>query len=89
MEASEEQIAAAEGLLSALHLSAFYAPSVPNPALQRHWEVLEAFALGEEPGAAEDVRDETQPDAEAFEAVAETIQAFKVGRVGGAVSKSI
>ncbi|KAL3161464.1 hypothetical protein ABBQ32_010347 [Trebouxia sp. C0010 RCD-2024] len=58
--ADEAQIEAAERLMAALSLPEFASSNIPNPTLQRHYQVLEAYALNEPP--PELVNDETQPD---------------------------
>jgi ATP-dependent DNA helicase 2 subunit 1 len=69
-------VAAAAELLAALALPEDFDPAgIPNPHLQRHFEVLECIALEEDPGEAP--ADETLPDAAAFEAAGDVITAFK------------
>eukprot|EP00879_Flechtneria_rotunda_P001876 GHRR01002047.1.p1 GENE.GHRR01002047.1~~GHRR01002047.1.p1 ORF type:complete len:433 (+),score=166.08 GHRR01002047.1:1761-3059(+) len=86
--ASEEQIAAAEALINAISLDnadegvAFSSVDIPNPHLQRHFEVLEALALKMDPPPVEELDDETAPDLEGIDAHMETLEAFKLAVFG-------
>ncbi len=76
VEPSASQVAAAAAMLAALHLPHFYPGSIPNPHLQRHYAVLESFALGDQPGQT--IPDETVPEEEDFDEMSTFIHAFKV-----------
>ncbi|GAB4821601.1 hypothetical protein N2152v2_008647 [Parachlorella kessleri] len=71
-EVTPEQMEAAEALIEALPMPGFRSGAFANPALQRHYEVLEALALREEPPDVADLEDETLPDFSA-----ELVQPFK------------
>ncbi|KDD71402.1 hypothetical protein H632_c5111p0, partial [Helicosporidium sp. ATCC 50920] len=73
--ASPSQVALAVRLIESLQLGAFRSDDIPNPHLQRHYAVLEAIALGEEP--SEVIDDETLPDDEAFDASRDIIAQFR------------
>ncbi|KAK9829077.1 hypothetical protein WJX72_003765 [[Myrmecia] bisecta] len=72
-KADKAQVQQAEALIDSLVLGDFL---VTNPVLQRHYQVLEAFALDEDPTALE-VQDETRPDAEGMQAANDKIIAFR------------
>jgi len=75
---TEDQIAAANRVLEALHLEENFDPtSIPNPHLQRHFEVVEAVALARELPSKE-IEDDSMPDADAFEKAKNIIVDFKV-----------
>lgn len=73
---SQEQVEAADNLIQALHLDNFCSWMIPNPHLQRHYAVLEAIALLEEPPSQDEVQDETLPRYEDMKSP-EIVQAFK------------
>ncbi|KAL6774639.1 KU70 [Auxenochlorella protothecoides x Auxenochlorella symbiontica] len=75
VEPTAAQVAAADALIAHLQLGEFSSDIIANPHLQRHYQVLEALAMGEEPG--EDVMDDTLPDVEAFRAVGPVVRAFR------------
>jgi ATP-dependent DNA helicase 2 subunit 1 len=59
---SEDQLAKASALVDALYLEDFEVGSVQNPALQRHYEILQCEALGEDPTEIlGELRDESLP----------------------------
>ncbi|KAF6256975.1 SPOC like C-terminal domain-containing protein [Scenedesmus sp. NREL 46B-D3] len=90
--ASDDQVAAAEALISALSLDVpgeapFSSTVVDNPHLARYWQVLEDLAMGDEPRPLEDLEDDTVPETEGIDAHGATIvrrlQAGRVGQPGG------
>uniref|UniRef100_A0A383WJP1 SAP domain-containing protein n=1 Tax=Tetradesmus obliquus TaxID=3088 RepID=A0A383WJP1_TETOB len=81
--ASDDQVAAAEALISALSLDIpgeppFSSTLIDNPHLARYWQVLEDLAMGDEPRPLEDLEDDTAPEAEGIDAHDTTIDAFKL-----------
>ncbi|WIA31187.1 hypothetical protein OEZ86_001190 [Tetradesmus obliquus] len=81
--ASNDQVAAAEALISALSLDIpgeppFSSTLIDNPHLARYWQVLEDLAMGDEPRPLEDLEDDTAPEAEGIDAHGATIDAFKL-----------
>lgn len=81
--ASDDQVAAAETLISALSLDIpgeppFSSTLIDNPHLARYWQVLEDLAMGDEPRPLEDLEDDTAPEAEGIDAHGATIDAFKL-----------
>jgi len=74
---SEDQVAKARELIGALKLEGDWDSTyVSNPSLQRHYETLQAIALGEDPTKTKRAPDETLPDPDRFEAAARTISRF-------------
>lgn len=63
VQASEAQVLSAGNLMSHFVFTepAFYL-DVPNPMLQRHWEVVEATALDDDPPDLEGCEDDTLPN---------------------------
>lgn len=79
---SDAQVAAAATMIDALQLGTEFDPgAVPNPHVQRHFQVLECVALDED--CPEHVRDDAKPDEAAFNAAQPYILAFKVGGGSG------
>lgn len=74
-KADEHQVQAAERLMNSLNLQHFASSGIPNPTLQRHYQVLECYALNEEP--PEKVVDETQPDVAGMNKHLDAIVAFR------------
>lgn len=80
-QATEEQIAAAEALVSAVALAPDF-PSqlrdIPNPSLARHYDVLELMALqlDREEVAGHEVEDDTLPDDDTLREHGPTFAAF-------------
>ncbi|KAH6778427.1 ATP-dependent DNA helicase 2 subunit Ku70-like protein [Perilla frutescens var. frutescens] len=62
--ATEDQIKSAYSLVKRIDLKKFSVCQFSNPALQRHYAVLQALALDED--EMPDVKDETLPDEEGF-----------------------
>ncbi|KAH6834838.1 ATP-dependent DNA helicase 2 subunit Ku70-like protein [Perilla frutescens var. hirtella] len=62
--ATEDQIMSAYSLIKRIDLKKFSVCQFANPALQRHYAVLQALALDED--EMPDVKDETLPDEEGF-----------------------
>ncbi|KAK3126561.1 hypothetical protein QOZ80_7AG0558490 [Eleusine coracana subsp. coracana] len=58
--ATDEQIKKASSLLKRIDLKDFSVCHIANPALQRHYGILEALALGED--EMPDIKDDTLPD---------------------------
>ncbi|EIE22641.1 ATP-dependent DNA helicase ii [Coccomyxa subellipsoidea C-169] len=80
-EASEDQIAAAEAMIDKLSMGdSAYVGMFQNPMLQRHYQVLEALALGELPPEFED---KLQPDIQGMQGVGgAAIDAFRTSVYG-------
>lgn len=80
--ATDEQIQKSSNLLRRLDLKDFSVCQFSNPALQRHYGILEALALGED--EMPDIKDETLPDEEglARPAIARAIEDFKISVYG-------
>eukprot|EP00878_Enallax_costatus_P017342 GHUV01018214.1.p1 GENE.GHUV01018214.1~~GHUV01018214.1.p1 ORF type:complete len:638 (+),score=155.08 GHUV01018214.1:188-2101(+) len=80
-QATQEQVEAAAKLVSDISLDAPDAPfstaDIANPHLARHFEVLEALALGNEPPSLEETVDDTKPD-DGIDAHAAALDAFKL-----------
>ncbi|DBA83496.1 hypothetical protein WJX79_009209 [Trebouxia sp. C0005] len=74
-KADAKQVEAAEHLLSKLNLGAFASSDIPNPTLQRHYQVLECYALNEPP--PEEINDGTKPDDEGMQKNMEAIIGFR------------
>ncbi|KAL2653061.1 hypothetical protein R1flu_021189 [Riccia fluitans] len=75
--AEEGQISRAVTLMRKLDLKDFTVYQIQNPALQRHYAILQALALEEE--ELPEVKDETQPDEEGMksESVVSAVNKFK------------
>nr|CAD1841719.1 unnamed protein product [Ananas comosus var. bracteatus] len=75
--ATDEQIKKASVLLRRIDLKNFSVCQFTNPALQRHYGILQALALGED--EMPDIKDETVPDEEgmARPGIVNVIQEFK------------
>ncbi|OAY84951.1 ATP-dependent DNA helicase 2 subunit KU70, partial [Ananas comosus] len=75
--ATDEQIKKASALLRRIDLKNFSVCQFTNPALQRHYGILQALALGED--EMPDIEDETVPDEEgmARPGIVNVIQEFK------------
>ncbi|KAL5196767.1 hypothetical protein ABZP36_000279 [Zizania latifolia] len=82
LRATDEQIKKASNLLRRIDLKNFSVCQFANPALQRHYGILEALALGED--EMPDVNDETLPDAEGLSrpGVVKAIDEFKASVYG-------
>ncbi|RLN34745.1 ATP-dependent DNA helicase 2 subunit KU70 [Panicum miliaceum] len=80
--ATDEQIKKASNLLKRIDLKNFSVCQFANPALQRHYGILEALALGED--EMPDIKDETLPDEEglARPGVVKVIDEFKASVYG-------
>ncbi|RCV11337.1 hypothetical protein SEVIR_2G184000v4 [Setaria viridis] len=80
--ATDEQIKKASSLLKRIDLKNFSVCQFANPALQRHYGILEALALGED--EMPDIKDETLPDEEglARPGVVKAIDEFKASVYG-------
>lgn len=80
--ATDEQITKASILLRRIDLKNFSVCQFANPALQRHYGILEALALGED--ELPDIKDETLPDEEglARPGVVKAIEEFKASVYG-------
>ncbi|CAL8470635.1 g10177 [Coccomyxa elongata] len=80
-KASEDQIAAAEAMIEKLSMGeSAYVGMFQNPMLQRHYQVLEALALGELPP---EVDDRLQPDIQGMQTVGgAAIDAFRTSVYG-------
>uniref|UniRef100_A0A0D9WWA0 ATP-dependent DNA helicase 2 subunit KU70 n=1 Tax=Leersia perrieri TaxID=77586 RepID=A0A0D9WWA0_9ORYZ len=80
--ATDDQIKKASNLLRRIDLKNFSVCQFANPALQRHYGILEALALGED--EMPDVKDETLPDEEglARPGVLKAIEEFKASVYG-------
>eukprot|EP01018_Ginkgo_biloba_P006362 Gb_35352 [translate_table: standard] len=76
--ASEEQIDKAAAMIKKLELKDFSVYQIANPALQRHYAILQVLALGED-DELPDTKDETMPDEEGMQRprIAKVVQAFK------------
>ncbi|KAL8139740.1 hypothetical protein V2J09_005761 [Rumex salicifolius] len=75
--ASDEQITKAKALLKRIDLKDFSVCQFSNPALQKHYAVLQALALEEED--MPEVKDETLPDEDGFSrpAIVNALEEFK------------
>ncbi|ONK67364.1 uncharacterized protein A4U43_C06F19410 [Asparagus officinalis] len=80
--ATDEQIEKASNLLRRMDLKDFSVCQFSNPALQRHYGILEALALGED--EMPDIKDETWPDEEglARPRTAHALEDFKIAVYG-------
>ncbi|KAL6880668.1 hypothetical protein ACP4OV_012233 [Aristida adscensionis] len=80
--ATDEQIKKASNLLKRIDLKNFSVSDFANPALQRHYGILEALALGED--EMPDIKDETLPDegGMARPGVIKAIEEFKTSVYG-------
>ncbi|XP_066393454.1 ATP-dependent DNA helicase 2 subunit KU70-like [Miscanthus floridulus] len=80
--ATDEQIKKASNLFKRIDLKNFSACQFANPALQRHYGILEALALGED--EMPDIKDETLPDEEGLSrpGVVKAIEEFKTSVYG-------
>lgn len=80
--ATDEQIQKASNLLRRMELKDFSVSQFSNPALQKHYGILEALALGED--EMPDIKDETLPDEEglARPKVASALEDFKIAVYG-------
>lgn len=80
--ATDEQIKKASNIFKRIDLINFSACQFANPALQRHYGILEALALGED--EMPDIKDETLPDEEGLSkpGVANAIEEFKTSVYG-------
>ncbi|XP_020574084.1 ATP-dependent DNA helicase 2 subunit KU70 isoform X2 [Phalaenopsis equestris] len=80
--ATDDQIKKASALLKRIDLKDFSVCQFSNPALQRHYGVLQALAMGED--EVPNVKDETLPDEEGMRrpGVLRVIEEFKVAVYG-------
>ncbi|XP_072958461.1 ATP-dependent DNA helicase 2 subunit KU70 [Typha angustifolia] len=80
--ATDEQIKKASALLRRIDLKDFSVCQFANPALQRHYGILQALALGED--EMPDIKDETLPDIEgmARPGIVNALQEFKTSVYG-------
>ncbi|KAK1296249.1 ATP-dependent DNA helicase 2 subunit KU70 [Acorus calamus] len=80
--ATEDQIKKASVLLKRINLKEFSVCQFANPALQRHYGILQALALDED--EMPEIKDETLPDEEALSrpGIANAIEEFKVAVYG-------
>lgn len=76
---SNEQIQKAMGMIKKLDLKDFTYANYSNPALQRHYAILEAVALKEDDFELADPKDDTLPPEEQMQkpAIAQLVKAFK------------
>ncbi|XP_022137914.1 ATP-dependent DNA helicase 2 subunit KU70 isoform X2 [Momordica charantia] len=81
-KATDDQIKKAAALIKRIDLKDFSVCQFANPALQRHYAVLQALALGEDD--MPEVKDETVPDEEgmARPGVVKTLEEFKLSVYG-------
>ncbi|KAK1311205.1 ATP-dependent DNA helicase 2 subunit KU70 [Acorus calamus] len=81
-QATEDQIKKASVLLKRINLKEFSVCQFANPALQRHYGILQALALDED--EMPEIKDETLPDEEALSrpGIANAIEEFKVAVYG-------
>ncbi|KQK20547.1 hypothetical protein BRADI_1g55250v3 [Brachypodium distachyon] len=79
---TDEQIKKASNLLRRTELKNFSVHDFANPALQKHYGILEALALGED--EMPDIKDETLPDEEgmARPGIVKAIEEFKASVFG-------
>lgn len=79
---TDEQIQKASNLIRRIDLKDFSICQFSNPALQRHYGILEALALGED--EMPDIKDETLPDEEglARPGIARALEEFKIAVYG-------
>lgn len=80
--ATDDQIKKASNLLRRIDLKSFSVCQFANPALQRHYGILQALALNED--EIPDIKDETLPDEEglARPGIARAIEDFKISVYG-------
>ncbi|XP_074562366.1 ATP-dependent DNA helicase 2 subunit KU70-like, partial [Curcuma longa] len=80
--ASDDQIQKASALMKQINLEAFSVLQFANPALQRHYGILQALALDED--EMPDIKDETMPDEEglARPTVVRALEDFKAAVYG-------
>ncbi|EER95967.1 hypothetical protein BDA96_02G056700 [Sorghum bicolor] len=80
--ATDEQIKKASNLFKRIDLKNFSTCQLANPALQRHYGILEALALGED--EMPDIKDETLPHEEGLSrpGVVKAIEEFKTSVYG-------
>ncbi|KAI5081910.1 hypothetical protein GOP47_0001653 [Adiantum capillus-veneris] len=78
-QASNEQIEKATAMIKKLDLKDFTYANYSNPALQRHYAILEAVALKEDDFELADPKDDTLPPEEQMQklAIAQLVKAFK------------
>ncbi|KAH9313981.1 hypothetical protein KI387_022608, partial [Taxus chinensis] len=76
--ASKEQIDKAAAMIKKLELKEFSVYQISNPALQRHYAILQVLALDEN-GELPEVKDETMPDEESMQrpGITKAVQEFK------------
>nr|ATA62886.1 putative KU70-like protein [Juniperus oxycedrus] len=76
--ASKEQIDKATAMIKKLELREFSVYQISNPALQRHYAILQALALDENEDLPE-TKDETMPDEESMQrpGITNAVQEFK------------
>ncbi|XP_031481658.1 ATP-dependent DNA helicase 2 subunit KU70 isoform X2 [Nymphaea colorata] len=81
--ATDDQVKSATSLLKRVDLRDFSVCQFANPALQRHYAILQALALGEDEELP-DVKDETMPDEEGMSkpGIVSALDAFKVSVYG-------
>ncbi|KAF3773129.1 ATP-dependent DNA helicase 2 subunit [Nymphaea thermarum] len=81
--ATDDQVKSATSLLKRVDLRDFSVCQFANPALQRHYAILQALALGEDEDLP-DVKDETMPDEEGMSkpGIVSALDAFKVSVYG-------
>ncbi|XP_010923465.1 ATP-dependent DNA helicase 2 subunit KU70 [Elaeis guineensis] len=80
--ATDDQIKKASALLRRIDLKDFSVCQFTNPALQRHYGILQALALGED--EMPDIKDETLPDEEGLSrpGIVRALQEFKISVYG-------
>lgn len=89
--ANQQQVAAAAAMIKALsidgvdeegHPDPFSSSELANPALERHFQVLEALALDEEVPDRDELEDDTEPDLDGISAHRTKLDAFKLAVFG-------
>ncbi|GFQ04382.1 ATP-dependent DNA helicase 2 subunit ku70 [Phtheirospermum japonicum] len=82
LKATEDQIKSASSLVKCVDLKNFSVCQFANPALQRHYAVLQALALDED--EIPDIKDETLPDEEglARPGIVKALEEFKLSVYG-------
>ncbi|KAG1368725.1 ATP-dependent DNA helicase 2 subunit KU70 [Cocos nucifera] len=80
--ATDDQIKKASALLRRIDLKDFSVCQFANPALQRHYGILQALALGED--EMPDIKDETLPDEEGLSrtGIVHALEEFKISVYG-------
>eukprot|EP01025_Chloroclados_australasicus_P005593 TRINITY_DN11721_c0_g1_i2.p1 TRINITY_DN11721_c0_g1~~TRINITY_DN11721_c0_g1_i2.p1 ORF type:complete len:646 (+),score=98.52 TRINITY_DN11721_c0_g1_i2:146-2083(+) len=77
VKADEEHVAACEKIIAKLQLEDFSGKDVPNPHLQRHYQVIEAIALQQPVPPLSELQDYSLPDVEAIKNASHEIESYK------------